>query len=225
MGRRYTPDDAEEALARLAGAGFAGVNADLMIALPGQTAADVVADLDRAAELGAGQITVYPLFTFPYTAVGEYRRLRRRRDAAPGGAARALPGGHGVGGASRLPARLGLELPPRRRAALLVRHPGRLPRGRAREPGRTSPTGSSSTRSTSRRGRTALARGEPPVALRMPFSGHMAGWWWLYWRFYDTRIPSRSWSAELGGDAAKARRWLRAIEAAGLARRTTARSS
>ena len=74
VGRRYTPRDAEEALARLAGAGFAGLNADLMIALPGQTAADVVSDLDRAAELGAGQITVYPLFTFPYTAVGAYRR-------------------------------------------------------------------------------------------------------------------------------------------------------
>ncbi len=43
------------------------------------------------------------------------------------------------------------------------------------------------------------------------------GWWWLYWRFYDTRIPMAALDEALGADAAKARRWLRAIEAAGLA--------
>ena len=57
------------------------------------------------------------------------------------------------------------------------------------------------------------------MALRMPFSGEMAGWWWLYWRFYDTRIPLSQLDHELGADAAKARRWLRALEAGGLARR------
>ena len=43
IGRRYTPAAAEEALARLAGGGFAAVNADFLFALPGQSAADVVA--------------------------------------------------------------------------------------------------------------------------------------------------------------------------------------
>ena len=47
----------------------------------------------------------------------------------------------------------------------------------------------------------------------------MAGWWWLYWRFYDTRIPLTELELQLGADAPKARRWLRAIEACGLARR------
>ena len=65
----------------------------------------------------------------------------------------------------------------------------------------------------------ALERGDSPIALHMPFAGEMAGWWWLYWRFYDTRIPLDRSDAALGGDAAKARRWLRVIEAAGLARR------
>ncbi len=70
IGRSYGPRTAEGALELLASAGFASVNADLMFALPGQSAADLVADLDRAADLGASQVTAYPLFTFPYTPVG-----------------------------------------------------------------------------------------------------------------------------------------------------------
>jgi oxygen-independent coproporphyrinogen-3 oxidase len=65
----------------------------------------------------------------------------------------------------------------------------------------------------------ALAAGRSPIALRMPFAGRMAGWWWLYWRFYDTRIPVAELGEALGDDAAKAVRWLRAFQAAGQARR------
>jgi coproporphyrinogen III oxidase-like Fe-S oxidoreductase len=75
IGRDYKPIAAERALALLAGSNFASVNADLMFALLHQTAADVTSDLARAAQLGANQITTYPLFTFPYTTVGKYLRL------------------------------------------------------------------------------------------------------------------------------------------------------
>ena len=75
IGRDYEPVVAERALALLAESGFASVNADIMFALPGQTADDVTADLARAAQLGADQLTTYPLFTFPYTSVGKYLRL------------------------------------------------------------------------------------------------------------------------------------------------------
>ena len=75
IGRRYAPADAERALALLAGGGFASVNVDLLFALPRQETKDVLADLERAAALGADQVTTYPLFTFPYTRVGEYLRL------------------------------------------------------------------------------------------------------------------------------------------------------
>jgi len=63
-----------------------------------------------------------------------------------------------------------------------------------------------------------VADGRLPVALRMPFAGRMSGWWWLYWRFYDTRIPLAGLEGMLGGDARKARRWLAAVRWAGLAR-------
>ncbi|HEX5643278.1 MAG TPA: radical SAM protein [Thermoleophilia bacterium] len=219
VGRRYTPDQAEEALARLAGAGFAGLNADLMIALPEQTAADVVSDLDRAAQLGAGQITVYPLFTFPYTAVGAYRRragVGMPRLAARHEHYRAVTAWAARRGYRRVSVwsfRRGDE--PRYSS---VTRDGYLGVG----PGAGShlPDGFVLNTFDLAAWEAALAGGAPPVALRMPFSGHMAGWWWLYWRFYDTRIPLAELNTVLGGDAAKARRWLRAIESAGLAHRT-----
>jgi len=51
----------------------------------------------------------------------------------------------------------------------------------------------------------------------MPFADRMSGWWWLYWRFYDTRIPLDDLDEILGKEAPKARRLLRAMELAGLA--------
>jgi hypothetical protein len=51
----------------------------------------------------------------------------------------------------------------------------------------------------------------------MAFAGQMSGWWWLYWRLYDTRVPLDDLEAALGQDAPKARFWLRAVEQAGLA--------
>ena len=97
--------------------------------------------------------------------------------------------------------------------------PGTATSGSAREPGSHLPDGFVLNTFDLAAWESALERGEPPVALRMPFSGHMAGWWWLYWRFYDTRIPLAELDAELGGDAAKARRWLAALESCDLARR------
>jgi oxygen-independent coproporphyrinogen-3 oxidase len=63
----------------------------------------------------------------------------------------------------------------------------------------------------------AIDEGRTGIALRMPFTHSMTGWWWLYWRFYDTRIPLDDLDMALGSDALKARRWLRLIEGVGLA--------
>jgi coproporphyrinogen III oxidase-like Fe-S oxidoreductase len=63
----------------------------------------------------------------------------------------------------------------------------------------------------------AMQDGHKAIALRMPFTGEMSGWWWLYWRLYDTRIPLDDLEMALGSDAPKARRWLKVVEKAGLA--------
>jgi oxygen-independent coproporphyrinogen-3 oxidase len=79
IGRGYQPVVAEQALDLLARSDFASVNVDLMFALPGQTAWDVTTDLAHATQLGADQLTTYPLFTFPYTSVGKYLKLKEVR--------------------------------------------------------------------------------------------------------------------------------------------------
>jgi coproporphyrinogen III oxidase-like Fe-S oxidoreductase len=216
LGRDYKPLVAERALALLAGSNFASVNADIMFALPRQTAADVTADLARAAQLGADQITTYPLFTFPYTTVGKYLRLTAvRMPNLPMRQAhyRAI---------SRWCAEHGFE-----RVSVWSFKRGAVPRYSSvtRDgyigvgPGAGSHLSDgfvlntfdlNSWIHTTCDGRTA-------IALRMPFAGEMSGWWWLYWRFYDTRIPLDDLDVALGNDAPKARQWLRVVEQAGFA--------
>jgi oxygen-independent coproporphyrinogen III oxidase len=219
IGRRYEPSVAEHALALLAESGFASVNADIMFALPGQTANDVVADLARTAQLGANQLTTYPLFTFPYTSVGEFLRLtavrmpnlRMRRThyraisewCAEHGFERVSVWGFKRGGVPRYSS---------------VTRDGYIGVG----PGAGShlPDGFVLNTFDLNNWIQAACTGRTAIALRMPFAGEMSGWWWLYWRFYDTRIPLDDLEAALGNDAPKARRWLRAMEQVGLAVRS-----
>jgi oxygen-independent coproporphyrinogen-3 oxidase len=216
IGRNYEPSVAEQALARLCASGFASVNADIMFALPGQTSEELIADLTRAAQLGANQVTTYPLFAFPYTSVGEYLRLktvrmpdlalRRRHYQAIGqwcashGFERVSVWGFKHGAAPRYSS---------------VTRDGYIGIG----PGAGShlPDGFVLNTFDLQNWIQAASQGQSVIALRMPFAGQMAGWWWLYWRFYDTRIPLNDLEWALGPDAPKARRWLRAFERAGFA--------
>jgi oxygen-independent coproporphyrinogen-3 oxidase len=216
LGRDYTPLVAERALARLAESSFASVNADIMFALPHQAAAEVTADLARAAQLGADQLTTYPLFTFPYTSVGQYLRLAAVRmphlpvRQAHYKAINAWCAGHGFERVSVWGFKRGSV--PRYSS---VTRDGYLGIG----PGAGSHLADGFVLNTfdfnswseaTRASRTA-------IALRMPFAGEMAGWWWLYWRFYDTRIPVDDLDAALGNDVPKARLWLNVMKRAGLA--------
>ena len=216
LGRRYDPPVAERALGLLARSGFASVNVDLMFALPGQTVNDVTADLDRAAQLGANQVTTYPLFTFPYTSVGEYLRLtavgmpnlrlRRRHYQAIGewcaehGFDRVSVWGFTRGGVARYSS---------------VTRDGYIGIG----PGAGSHLPNEFVLNTFDLASwiDALRTGRLATALRLPLADEMSGWWWLYWRFYDGRIPLDELDVVLGQDAPKARRWLKVVERAGFA--------
>jgi oxygen-independent coproporphyrinogen III oxidase len=216
IGRDYEPVVAERALALLAESGFASVNADLMFALPRQAVADVAADLARAVQLGADQLTTYPLFTFPYTSVGRYLRLtavrmpnlRMRRAHY-----RAI---------SRWCAEHDFE-----RVSVWGFKRGAAPRyssvtrdsyiGIGPGAGSHLPDGFVLNTFDLVSWSQAASDGRTAIALRMPFAGEMSGWWWLYWRFYDTRIPLDDLEVALGHDAPKARRWLRVVEQAGFA--------
>jgi oxygen-independent coproporphyrinogen-3 oxidase len=216
IGRTYPPATAEAALGLLASAGFASVNADLMFALPGQSAEDVVADLDRAADLGANQVTTYPLFTFPYTPVGRYLRLKNVR--LPNLRARrahyqAICGWSERRGFDRVSV-WGFKKGSAPRYSSVTRS-GYIGIG----PGAGShlPGGFAFNSFDYATWSRAASGGGPAVALWMPFSPELAGWWWLYWRLYDTRIPLDQLGAVMGRDAPWVRSGLRLGELAGLA--------
>jgi oxygen-independent coproporphyrinogen-3 oxidase len=216
LGRGYKPPRAEYALALLAESGFASVNADLMFALPGQTIAEVAADMARAVQLGADQLTTYPLFTFPYTSVGEYLHLtavRMPNLQVRRAHYRAISGWcteHGLERVSVWGFKRGFV--PRYSS---VTRDGYIGVG----PGAGSHLLDGFVLNTFdlHSWMRAMCDRRTAIALRMPFAGQMSGWWWLYWRFYDTRIPLDDLDAALGKDAPKARRWLKAAELAGLA--------
>jgi oxygen-independent coproporphyrinogen-3 oxidase len=66
LGRDYDSDFAKEACGRVLGAGFAAVDIDLIFAIPDQSLDEVEADIGSALELGADQISAYPLMFFEY---------------------------------------------------------------------------------------------------------------------------------------------------------------
>jgi oxygen-independent coproporphyrinogen-3 oxidase len=76
IGRHYSPEKIKEVLNWLERADFTTINIDLLFALPGETLKDLEADLEKATSTSVDQITFYPLFTFPYSSIGEYRKLR-----------------------------------------------------------------------------------------------------------------------------------------------------
>ncbi len=75
--RQHSAAIAKSALVTLSKKGFSSLNVDLLFAIKGQNWASVENDLKCARDLGATQITCYPLFTFPFTEIGRYLNLKR----------------------------------------------------------------------------------------------------------------------------------------------------
>jgi oxygen-independent coproporphyrinogen-3 oxidase len=66
--RPYTAEQAVESVGRAVANGFRCVNADMLMALPGQTVAEAVETGRMLLDLGVDQIAAYPLFSFPHTS-------------------------------------------------------------------------------------------------------------------------------------------------------------
>jgi len=189
IGRKYPASILDGVFKALIDGDFKSINIDLMFALPGQTLDDVRFDLQMAVDKGVNQITTYPLFTFPYSTVGRYLRLKQVR----------MP-------------KLGI-----RRTLYRFIHRYLLERGFSRvsvwgfKKG-NGPRYSSVTRdnyiglgpgagshmadgyylntfSTTEYIRRCLFDEKFPIALYMPFNETMQHYFWLYWRLYDTYIP------------------------------------
>jgi len=72
LGRGYDGNLARRACERLLQTGFTTTDIDLIFAIPDQTRAEAVADIETACQLGVGQISTYPLIPFSYTPLRDY---------------------------------------------------------------------------------------------------------------------------------------------------------
>ncbi|MFC2137383.1 coproporphyrinogen-III oxidase family protein [Bacteroidota bacterium] len=77
IGRKYNRQDALNAMGKIKNAEFDTVNIDLIFAIENQTITDIKNDLLTAISFDIDQITCYPLFTFPFTEIGQIKELKK----------------------------------------------------------------------------------------------------------------------------------------------------
>lgn len=198
LGRKYNSVDAKRAAIDLSRNGFDTLNIDLIFAMPNETQQDLEVDLRTAVDCTPDQITCYPLFTFPYSTIGHFKKLRK------------------------------LQMPPvavRRRMYYFI-HDFLEGNGYSRSsvwsftrtnaepyssvtrdhyigfgPSSATYTGEAFYFNTfSIRDYLSLGAERNPVALKMDVTERMAKVFWLYWRLYETKIPYKEYKELFGRD-------------------------
>jgi coproporphyrinogen III oxidase-like Fe-S oxidoreductase len=190
LGRKYSSDKLVPVMETVAAAGFSSINVDMMFSLPSQTDEELRDDLLKVISLNVNQITTYPLFTFPYSSVGRYRKLRKIR----------MP-----------------DLSQRRRQYYLINDllrsegysrvsvwgfkKGSVPRyssvtrdgyiGLGAGAGSDTPGGFYLNTFSVSEYISKCHSGNFPTAMYMPFSDSMKKYFWLYWRLYDASVPKQ----------------------------------
>ncbi|MFH0753084.1 MAG: radical SAM protein [Candidatus Omnitrophota bacterium] len=188
IGRDCRSRDIRESLGNLNGHRFSTVNVDLIFVFPGQEIVDVKKDLEAALEFSPEQITCYPLFTFPYSSIGEYMKLKHL--SLPNAVKRRkfyyfihdYLSKHGY----------------QRTSVWSFNKPGTVPYSSVTRdyylglgPGAGSYTGDGfyfNTFSIDEYIRSLQIMKRLPIALKMPISQRMSKLSWLYWRLYETDI-------------------------------------
>ena len=76
IGRKYTSYNAEKSIEMALLADFDSVNLDILFALPNEKEEQLENDLKKVISLKPSQITTYPLFTFPYSEISNFKKTR-----------------------------------------------------------------------------------------------------------------------------------------------------
>jgi coproporphyrinogen III oxidase-like Fe-S oxidoreductase len=215
LGRPYTPLQALAGIRRARAAGFDCVDVNLIFAIPGQSAEDAVADVERCLELGVDQVSAYPLFTFPYTPLG-----RRIADGTvrPVGDRTRLASQRGIARACR---RHGLV----RSSVWSFTRPGVAPYSTVTHDcyvGFGVGAGSKvdgELRFNSFSFEAYVAADPPRPALRLALGERFERAHWIYWQAYRTRLDPAAYARRFGRDlGADAGRWLAVLRLLRLAR-------
>lgn len=77
IGRNYNANEARKAIELISRYKFRLFNIDVIFAFPGQYLEELQSDLTECLSFNPDQITSYPLFTFPYTTVGKYLKIKK----------------------------------------------------------------------------------------------------------------------------------------------------
>jgi len=188
IGRNYKASILYPAIELLSSSNFKSINIDLMFALPGQTVKEVILDLKKAINSGVNQVTLYPLFTFPYSTVGKYLNLKRVK--MPNIITRksmyyAIHDFCIDNGFKRVSVWGFIRNDVPRYSS--VTRDNYIGFG-AGAGSHISKTFYLNTFSVKEYIKTCFNE-KLPVALKMDFTDSMTRYYWLYWRFYDTYIP------------------------------------
>jgi coproporphyrinogen III oxidase-like Fe-S oxidoreductase len=214
--RPYTVTQVRAAVERAVSNGFQCVNADFIFALPGQTYAEVEQAGRALVEMGVDQIAAYPLFQFPYTAMGraanghnhDVGRIFRRRKM--------------LSILERIFYAAGLE----RTSVWAFTRPGVPKYCSVTVPlyvGLGASGGSYlkdvfylNTFNVQEYIR-ALDSGRLPIALSLELTEDMQMAGWLYWRLYETRFKKSDFQKRFGREFAEVYgRYIKPLSVAGL---------
>lgn len=198
IGRNHNRQTAVNSTHRAVEAGFASVNVDLMFALPGQTLEDWANDLETVIDLGVDQISTYPLFSFPYSDLGQAQHIAEvtRPNSHTVRKLLHLTDSYAKKKGYRRCAVWSWIKPNRKKFSSITRH-HYIGFG----PSAASMTGTDFYVNTF--DVQAYADTLPdrrPIALSMPIDQRLEMAYWLYWRTYELKIMEQDFRRLFGTD-------------------------
>jgi oxygen-independent coproporphyrinogen-3 oxidase len=186
IGRNHDSATALNSLRRAVTTGFDSVNADLMFALPGQNLKDWENDLTAVIKEGVDQVSTYPLFSFPYSDLGQSQKIRSVKRPANSLIRSMLNRTDSIltsSGYERCAVWSWLK-PSKKKFSSITRH-----HYVGFGPSAASMTGKDFYVNTFDVASYAKSLPEKrPVALSMPVDLRLEMAYWLYWRIYELKI-------------------------------------
>ena len=199
IGRNHDGKTAIDSLRRAVATGFDSVNADLMFALPGQTIDDWELDLKKVIEEGADQISTYPLFSFPYSDLGQSQKIRhvKRPDSNLVRSMLKLTDSLSVGsGYKRCAVWSWLKSSKKKFSSITRHHYVGL------GPSAASMIGTDFYVNTfDVRYYAEALPNKRPIALSMPVDRRLEMAYWLYWRVYELKVYQKDFQSLFGDEA------------------------
>jgi oxygen-independent coproporphyrinogen-3 oxidase len=198
IGRNHDGKTALESLQRAIKIGFDSVNADLMFVLPEQTLGDWENDLKAVIGEGVDQISTYPLFSFPYSDLGQSQKIRQVKRADSRLVRSMLNVTDSLltdSGYKRCAVWSWLK-PSKKKFSSITRH-HYIGFG----PSAASMTGRDFYVNTFNvESYAAMLPGKRPIALSMPVDKRLEMAYWLYWRVYELKIFQKDFHDLFGNE-------------------------